>query len=126
MPLISFNILIMPGDLSMSYLYAFADNDISFVKEILDLMDKNIPTDFENIEKAIASNNLDAVRRSAHHMKSSIQYSDYLELSDFLSSIETKQDSPNTIAEIKGMLPQLEKLLDNLVEVIQAEKKKIA
>jgi HPt (histidine-containing phosphotransfer) domain-containing protein len=116
----------MAGELTLSYLYAFADNDVSFVKEILELMEKNIPTDLDSIEKALDSNDLALVKRSAHHMKSSIQYSDYIELSDFLSGIETKKDSPNAIAEIKEMIPQLRKLSDKLVQVIQAEKKKIA
>jgi HPt (histidine-containing phosphotransfer) domain-containing protein len=115
----------MAGDLTLSYLYAFADNDISFVKEILELMEKNIPIDLESIAKAIDSNNLTEVKRSAHHMKSSVQYSDYLELSDFLSEIETKQDSPTAIAEIKGMLPHLKQLLDNLLQVMETEMKKI-
>ncbi|HXB12250.1 MAG TPA: Hpt domain-containing protein [Bacteroidia bacterium] len=116
----------MPGELNLNYLYAFADNDISFVKEILELMDKNIPTDLDSIEKALDSNDLALVTRNAHHMKSSVQYIDYVELSDFLSEIETKKDSPTAIAEIKGMMPQLKKLLDNLVQLIQAEMKKLA
>ena|ERR1700722_8993363 len=115
----------MPSDLNLNYLYAFADNDLSFVKEILELMDKNIPLDLDSIEKALDSNDLALVKRSAHHMKSSIQYSDYIDLSDFLSSIENKIESPNTIAEIKAMMPQLQKLSANLVELIETEKKKI-
>ncbi len=116
----------MPSDLNLNYLYAFADNDLSFVKEILELMDKNIPIDLDSMEKALDSNDLALVKRSAHHMKSSIQYSDYIELSDFLSGIETKNDSPTAIAEIKGMMPQLKKLSTDLVELIATEKKKIA
>ena len=115
----------MAGDVTLSYLYDFADGDISFVKEIIDLMDKNIPEDMESIEKAITSNDLDTVRRSAHHMKSSIQYSNYAELSDFLSEIETKKDSPSAIDEAKEMMPHLKELLSKLVKVMEAEKEKI-
>jgi HPt (histidine-containing phosphotransfer) domain-containing protein len=110
---------------TLSYLYSLADGDTGFVKEILELMERNIPIDIMNIENALKSNDLTVVKRGAHHMKSSTQYSDYLELSELLSIFETKQESQSAISEISKLLPQLKQLADNLMQVIETEKKKI-
>ncbi|HTB05691.1 MAG TPA: Hpt domain-containing protein [Bacteroidia bacterium] len=110
---------------TLSYLYALADGDTGFVIEILDLMYKNIPIDIDHIENALKNDDLASVKRNAHHMKSSIQYSDYIELSDLLSVFENTQDSPTAIADITSLLPQLKQLSHNLIQVIEAEKKKI-
>src|SRR6185437_56685 len=99
---------------TLNYLYALADGDTSFVMEILNLMDKNIPIDIDHIEKALKNNDLSLVKRSAHHMKSSVQYSDYIELSALLSVFENTHDSPTAIAEITLLLPQLKQLSNNL------------
>lgn len=110
---------------TLSYLYALADGDTGFVMDILDLMDKNIPIDIDHIEQALKNTDLSSVKRSAHHMKSSIQYSDYIELSDLLSVFENTNDSPTAITEVTLLLPQLKQLSNNLMQVIETEKKRI-
>ena len=115
----------MSDQSTLSYLYALADGDNGFVTEILDLMIKNIPIDIVSIEKAIADNDLQQMCRSAHHMKSSIQYSNDLELSELLAVIENKKDSGSAIAEAGVLLPQLKELSNKLLEVLLTEKKKI-
>ncbi|HSY76907.1 MAG TPA: Hpt domain-containing protein [Bacteroidia bacterium] len=110
---------------TLSYLYALADGDKRFVTEILDLMIKNIPIDIVSIDKAISDNDLQQMRRNAHHMKSSIQYSNDLELSELLAVIENKKDSSSAVAEAGVLLPQLKELSNKLLEVLLTEKKKI-
>ena len=110
---------------SLSYLYALAEGDMVFVNEILDLMYKNIPADIIAIEKAISTNDLKQVKRDAHHMKSSIQYIDDIEMSELLSAMENTKESNTAIAQVKEMIPELKGLSDKLMETIKAEKKKI-
>ncbi len=114
----------MADHTNLSYLYSLADGDTDFVTEILDLMQKNIPVDIADIENAIAMDDLKLVQRIAHRMKSTIQYSDYLDLSELLSTFE-KDNSATTIAELKAFLPQLKELANNLMHIIEEEKKKI-
>jgi HPt (histidine-containing phosphotransfer) domain-containing protein len=110
---------------SLKHLYALAEDDMEFVKEILDLMSKNIPIDVKSIEDALAANDLNQAKRDSHRMKSSIQYGDCIELSDLLSAIENKKESDTAIAQVKEMMPELKELSDKLMETIRAEKKKI-
>lgn len=110
---------------ALVYLYDLAEGDMDFVNEILGLMEKNIPLDMADIEKAVATGNLKQVQRSAHHMKSSIQYSNYIDLSELLAAIETKKESATALAEIQDSLPQLKKMADKLLQLIEAEKKKL-
>jgi len=114
----------MADHTNLSYLYSLADGDMDFVTEILDLMQKNIPVDIADIENAIAMNDIQLVQRMAHRMKSTIQYSDYLDLSELLSVFE-KDNSGITIAELKTFLPELKELAENLMSLIEVEKKKI-
>jgi len=110
---------------ALSYLYELAEGDMGFVTEILDLMYKNIPADIISIENAIAANDIQQVKRAAHHMKSSIQYSNYIDLSELISEIEIKKDLAESIAQVKELLPELKKLSGNLMQYIEAEKKKL-
>ena len=115
----------MSSSSSLEYLYALADGDMDFVKEILELMEKNIPDDIVSIENAIAANDMQQIKRSAHHMKSSIQYSNYLEFSELLSVIETGKEKAATVTEVRSLLPELKSMSDKLLELIAVEKKKI-
>jgi hypothetical protein len=110
---------------TLSYLYALAEGDMGFVVEILDLMYKNIPLDIANIEQAISRSDFTNLKRSAHHMKSSIQYSNDIDLSDLLAKIETTKDSIFALNEVKSLMPQLKELSDKLMQLIETEKKKI-
>jgi len=110
---------------SLSYLYALAEGDMVFVNEILDLMYKNIPADIIAIEEAISANDLKQVKRDAHHMKSSIQYIDDIEMSELLSAMENKNESDIAIVQLKNMLPALKEISAKFMKLIEAEKKKI-
>ena len=110
----------MPGDSTLNYLYDLAEGDMGFVNEILDLMAKNIPIDLIAIEKAITDNDIQQLQRSAHHMKSSIQYSNNESLSELLSILEKK----TAIADAKALLPQVNELAAMLMRLIETEKKR--
>jgi|SRR6185312_417098 len=109
---------------ALSNLYALADGDTGFVVEILDLMQKNIPIDIADIEKSVDERNLLKVKRSAHHMKSSIQYSNEQELIMLLEKIDNKDFT--SVLEAKSLLPKIKELSDKLMKLIEAEKQKLA
>jgi hypothetical protein len=88
-------------------------------------MQKNIPVDIADIESAVSISDLALVKRIAHRMKSTIQYSDYIDLSELLSGFETKGDTPTAISELKVLIPQLKELAGHLMYIIEEEKKKI-
>jgi len=113
----------MQGHTILAPLYELADGDETFFAEVLGSMAENIPLDIDEIEKAIEKGQIDFICRSAHHMKSSIMYSDATELKELLATIEANKQSPAAINEAKASLPKLKELANQLMLVINSEKK---
>lgn len=112
----------MEGQHMLSPVYELADGDMSFFNEILDSMETNIPHDIAEIEAAIKEKHLTLVCRSAHHMKSSIMYSNAEELKELLTTIENTKDS-SLFQKIEAMMPRLKTLAKELLDIISIEKK---
>jgi HPt (histidine-containing phosphotransfer) domain-containing protein len=103
--------------------YELADGDMVFFTEILESMTSSIPEDVAEIEKGIENKQISIVGRSAHHMKSSIMYSNAEELKEMLSVIEIKKEA-SAIDEVKALMPRLKLLAKELTDIIDSEKKK--
>lgn len=101
--------------------YELADGDKAFATDILQSMATAIPADIIGIEGAIAQKHITLACRNAHHMKSSIMYSNADELKALLAAIEAKNDTPTAIDEIKALLPELKQRAKTLLDIITAE-----
>jgi HPt (histidine-containing phosphotransfer) domain-containing protein len=106
----------------LSPVYELADGDKDFLNEILESMANNIPQNIKEIKQAILNKDIYTLGRAAHHMKSSIMYSNAEELKELLSQIEV-QKTVESIDEIKQLMPRVEMLSQELGEIIDAERK---
>ena len=108
----------------LSPAYELADGDKSFLAEILGSMANGIPEDISEIEKAIEHNRLTLVCRSAHHMKSSIMYTNAEELRQLLTTLETTKEHPAAMDQVKILWVKAKELATQLATAIEAELKK--
>ena len=101
--------------------YELADGDKAFLAEILESMLNAIPEDIEGIEKAIENNQPSLAQRCAHHMKSSIMYTNAEELKELLAAIEGLKEQSVGIDQVKAILPKAKDIANELVSIIKAE-----
>jgi HPt (histidine-containing phosphotransfer) domain-containing protein len=80
--------------INLEYLYEVADGDTDFVKEIITDYLEKVPEQFVLVEKAIMSNDAEAIRFLAHKMKSSFQFMGVQRL------VEIAQEMENAPLEI--------------------------
>ena len=111
----------MDGNPMLAPVYELADGDKSFSADILQSMATAIPADIAGIESAIEQKHITLACRNAHHMKSSIMYSNANELKALLAAIEAKDETPTAIAEVKALLPELKERAKTLLDIITAE-----
>lgn len=104
--------------------FELADGDKTFYTDLLESMARSVPSDIAEIEKAIEQKHLTLVGRSAHHMKSSVMYTNADELKQLLSTIENKEEAPGVMEEIKKLMPELKQLAQELMDTINLEIKK--
>ncbi len=105
----------------LSPAYELADGDKSFLAEILESMVNNIPVDIIEIEKAIEHNQLSLVCRSAHHMKSSIMYTNAEELRELLGAIESTKEHPASMNQVKLLMPKVKELANQVIVAINTD-----
>lgn len=101
--------------------YELADGDKAFLTEILESMLNNIPEDIAGIERAIGNNQLSLVSRSAHHMKSSVMYTNAEELRELLGIIETMKEHAAVMDQINVLMPKVKELAGQVVAAIKAD-----
>jgi CheY-like chemotaxis protein len=102
-------------------LQALAGGDAKFEKEMLELMLKSIPEDFSLIEEAIASNDVQKIKTTAHRLKSSVALLGQKELAQKLEELDKVPgdelgqkanlitgEKPALIEVIKGRLERVE------------------
>jgi len=111
----------MAGHPLLTPVYELADGDKSFSNDLLQSMATAIPADITEIEKALEQKHITLVCRTAHHMKSSIMYSDAADLKALLVQIEGEKESATAIDEVKTLLPKVKELAKELLDVITAE-----
>jgi hypothetical protein len=111
----------MSGHPILAPVYELADGDKSFSDDLLQSMAAAIPADIAEIEKAIEKKHITLMCRSAHHMKSSIMYSNATDLKDLLITIEHKEETHTAIDEVKALLPKLKELAKALLDVVNTE-----
>ena len=111
----------MAGHPLLTPVYELADGDKSFSDDLLQSMAAAIPADIAEIEKAIEQKHITLVCRTAHHMKSSIMYSNAADLKALLVTIEHKEDVHTSIDEVKELLPKLKELAKALLDIVNAE-----
>lgn len=108
----------------LSPAFELADGDKAFYVDLLESMGRSIPTNILEIEKALEQKHLTLVSRSAHHMKSSVMYTNAEGLKQLLTAIEGKEEAPGIIDEIKKLVPELKQLAQELMDIINREIKK--
>lgn len=95
-------------------LRALAGGDLKFEKEMLEMMLKSIPEDFSLIEEAVASNDIQTIKITAHRLKSSIALLGEKELADKLDELD-KIEVENLI-EKAGMISSKKMMLVDLIK----------
>lgn len=108
----------------LSPAYELADGDKAFLAEILESMANGIPADVNEIEKAIEHKQLSLICRSAHHMKSSIMYTNADELRELLTIMETTKEHPAAIDQEKVLWVKAKELANQITGIIKEELKK--
>jgi len=111
----------MEGNSMLAPLYELADGDKVFFIDMLQSMAAAIPADIAAIENAIEQKHITLLCRNAHHMKSSIMYSNAAELKALLAMIESQNESAAAIDEIKSLLPKLKGFAEVLLALIHKE-----
>jgi HPt (histidine-containing phosphotransfer) domain-containing protein len=106
-------------------LYELAEGDTSFIKEIFELMLKAIPADIKAMEKAVKKKDLEAAKKSAHHMKSSIQYSGDSKLLKLIDTIEKQKANQKSFEETQKTLLKIKELSEALLTNIKVVKKSL-
>jgi HPt (histidine-containing phosphotransfer) domain-containing protein len=114
----------MEGHPILSPAYQLADGDKTFLAEIFDSMLSAIPENITEIEKSMANKQVEQVCRHAHHMKSSVMYTNAEELKELLSEIEGKRKDPEALVAIKALLPKVKELAEQVAAIINSEKSK--
>jgi HPt (histidine-containing phosphotransfer) domain-containing protein len=114
----------MEGHPMLTPVYELADGDKDFLKEILESIATNVPEDIKQIEEAIKGKQLHIICKAAHHMKSSVMYTNTDELKELLTQIETSKEAPGVIDQIKELIPKLELFTSQLLEIIETERGK--
>lgn len=74
--------------INLEYLYEIADNEIDFVKEIISDYLAKVPAQFTDLEKAVASEDIEATKFIAHKLKSSFQFMGVQTLVDLSNQME--------------------------------------
>ena len=87
-------------------------------------MANGIPADISEIESAIEHKQLGLICRSAHHMKSSIMYTNAEQLRELLTLMETLKEHPAAIDQAKILFEKTKELANSLFGIIQEERKK--
>ncbi len=116
-----------------SFLYDLAENDTTYIHEVVKLYINNIPDGIANLEKLInGSGNYEAIQRQAHSLKSSAGIIKVREMYDDLAAIDSfakKEMEKNTSqsGDKKIIIGKINNILLNFKEalpVIVAERDK--
>jgi HPt (histidine-containing phosphotransfer) domain-containing protein len=108
----------------LSPAYELADGDKAFLAEILESMANGIPADIHEIEKALEHKQLSLICRSAHHMKSSIMYTNAVELRELLTTMETIREHPAAVDQEKVLWLKAKELATQITGILKEELKK--
>lgn len=103
--------------INLEYLYEIADNETDFVKEIINDYLSNVPAQFVELEKSIATQDLESTRFNAHKMKSAFQFmgvQTLVELSQQMEKAEDKDAVTIYNQNIELMKPIVESVLVEL------------
>lgn len=103
--------------INLEYLYEIADNEIEFVKEIINDYLSNVPNQFVELEGAVATQDFEATKFIAHKMKSSFQFmgvQKLVELSQQMEMAEGQNASEICKQNIELMKPIVESVLVEL------------
>lgn len=102
--------------INLSYLIEMSCGDQNFVHEMIGLFIKKVPAEIELLEKAISTNDFDAVKKISHNMKSSLPIFKLDELLNHLSLLEKQAiDGEFTFETIK----KFDLLKEGLTETIE-------
>lgn len=113
----------MEGHHMLAPLYELADGDVGFFNEIVDSMAKAIPENINQLQKGLEKGDIVSISRGAHHMKSSIMYTNASELREILTAIE-QQNNISKLEEIRSLMPRIIELAKELSDIIKSEEKK--
>lgn len=78
--------------INLEYLYEIADNEIDFVKEIINDYLTNVPTQFVELEKAVSTQDKESTKFIAHKMKSAFQFMGVQTLVELSQQMEKAED----------------------------------
>ena len=107
--------------LDLSYLDEMACGNPNFRQEMIDLFIEKIPNQVAQLQEAFDRNDTNAVKRTAHNMKSSIDIFMLEDISNWLSIIEieakTGQFTTKTVDKIKMMHSEIFEVVKSLKEL---------
>ena len=111
--------ILMKRSIDFSYLDEILGNDIVVKTEMINLFIQNVPNELDLLEISILQKDVTAIKKAAHHMKSSLSMFDLIDEVAFLEQTERNANELFISPEIKEEFVSFK---SNLIEVIEALK----
>ncbi|MGK7391465.1 MAG: ATP-binding protein [Candidatus Cyclobacteriaceae bacterium M2_1C_046] len=110
---------------SLENLEKLSNGDDAFIADMLEVFVKNTISDFDELQKHVASENWNAVHRTAHKMIAPCRHLGIKQLVNVLEKIEVKSVEEDNINTIKALTEETDILIRNAVKQIKNEINKL-
>ncbi|UII21125.1 ATP-binding protein [Fulvivirga ligni] len=109
------------NSLDLTDLYELADGDPNFVVNMLEIYIKNFSADLEQMESAVAQQDIKKAGSKAHKMIPPTRHLGFQELVTILKKIETKSENEENFNEIQRLLEEVKSLYQVILPHIKSE-----
>lgn len=104
--------------LDFSYLYEISDNDRDFIKEMLETIVKNTPSNMEEINLAYEQKKWEEIGRLVHKLKPSLLLLNIGPISTLIKSLESNAKGQKNLDSIDTQIAELNEFCDVILSEI--------